>query len=81
MPRHEYASCEFLKWFTRKENNLRFVCESAYMPVRKDANSMEALDEVIKEKDLKVNAKAYQCLKQYFKLPMSPIQFLYPELL
>lgn len=59
---HEYASCEFLKWFTRKENNLRFVCESAYMPVRKDANSMEALDEVIKEKDLKVNAKAYQCL-------------------
>ena len=59
---HEYASCEFFKWFTRKENNLRFVCESAYMPVRKDANSMEALDEVIKEKDLKVNAKAYQCL-------------------
>lgn len=59
---HEYASCEFLKWFTRKENNLRYVCESAYLPVRKDANSMEALDEVIKEKDLKVNAKAYQCL-------------------
>ena len=59
---HEYASCEFLKWFTRKENNLRYVCESAYLPVRKDANSMKALDEVIKEKDLKVNAKAYQCL-------------------
>ena len=39
---HEYAACEFLKWFTRKENNLRFVCESAYLPVRKDSNSVEA---------------------------------------
>ena len=60
--RHEYAACEFLKWFTRKENNLRFVCESAYLPVRKDSNSVEALDEIIKDKDLKVNDKAYQCL-------------------
>ena len=59
---HEYAACEFMKWFTRKENNLRFVCESAYLPVRKDANSVEALDEVIKDNDLKVNDKAYQCL-------------------
>ena len=33
--KHEYAACEFLKWFTRKENNLRYVCESAYLPVRK----------------------------------------------
>ena len=59
---HEYAACEFLKWFTAKENNLRFVCESAYLPVRKEANSMEALDEVIAEKDLHVEDKAYQCL-------------------
>ena len=26
---HEFAACEFLKWFTAKENNLRFVCDSA----------------------------------------------------
>ena len=38
----EYASCEFLRWFTQKEHNLRFVCDSAYLPVRKDANSIEA---------------------------------------
>ncbi len=60
---HECAACEFLKWFTRKENNLRFGCESAYLPVRKDANSMDALDKVIKEKDLHVSDKAYQCMK------------------
>lgn len=29
---HEYASTVFLKCFTQKEQNLKFVCESAYMP-------------------------------------------------
>lgn len=60
---HEYAACVFLKWFTARENNLRFVCESAYLPVRKDANSMEALDAVIESKGLTVSSKAYDCLK------------------
>lgn len=59
---HEYAACEFLRWFTQKENNLRFVCESAYLPVRKDANSIEVLDQVIEEQGLDMNDKAYQCL-------------------
>ncbi len=59
---HEYAASVFLKWFTAKENNLRFVCESAYLPVRKDANSIEALDEVIQANDLTVSDKAYDCL-------------------
>ena len=62
-PEHEYAACEFMKWFTAKENNLRFVCESAYLPVRKDANSMEALDQVISAQKLSVSPKAYDCLK------------------
>lgn len=58
----EYAACQFLKWFTAKENNLRFVCESSYLPVRKDANSTKALDQVIKNNDLRVNQKTYDCL-------------------
>ncbi len=60
---HEYAACEFMKWFTAKENNLRFVCESAYLPVRKDANTVEMLDEIVKSQELKVNPKTYDCLK------------------
>ena len=60
---HEYAACEFLRWFTAKENNLRFVCDAAYFPVRKDANSVEALDQVISESDIEINRKAYDCLK------------------
>lgn len=59
---HEYASCEFLKWFTAKENNLRFVCESAYLPVRKDANTMDIVDQVVQMQGLNVNPKTYDCL-------------------
>lgn len=59
---HEFAACEFMKWFTAKENNLRFVCEAAYLPVRKDANTVEMMDQVIREKNLNVNPKAYDCL-------------------
>ena len=60
--RHEYAACEFLKWFTRKENNLRLYVNLHISRYAKDSNSVEALDEVIKDKGLKVNDKAYQCL-------------------
>ncbi len=60
---HEYAACEFLKWFTQKDQNLRFVCESGYLPVRKESNSMEALDQVIADNQIDMNPKAYDCLK------------------
>ena len=60
---HEYAACVFLKWFTQKEQNLRFVCDSSYMPVLKEANTVEALDEVLKENQIDMNEKAYDCIK------------------
>ncbi len=60
---HEYAACVFLKWFAEKENNIRFVCDSGYLPVLKEANSMEALDEVIAKDNLNISSKTYDCLK------------------
>lgn len=60
---HEYAASVFLKWFTQKEQNLRFVCESSYMPVLKEANSVEALDSVIKDNNIEINQKVYDCFK------------------
>ncbi len=60
---HEYAASVFLKWFTSKEQNIRFIGDSGYMPVLKEANSVDAMDEVIKADDLQVNQKAYDCLK------------------
>ncbi len=61
---HEYASCEFLKWFTEKDNSLTFACSSSYLPVRNDANSVEALDNVIANEGLTVSGKNYDCLKE-----------------
>lgn len=63
---HEYAACVFLKWFTQKEQNMSFVCASSYMPVLKEANTVEALDEAVQqaaEQDEQVNDKVYDSLK------------------
>lgn len=60
--KHEYAACEFLKWFTKTENNMRFVCDSGYLPVMKAANDVQKLDELIDKDDLEISDKAYSCL-------------------
>ncbi|WP_028829595.1 ABC transporter substrate-binding protein [Proteocatella sphenisci] len=33
---HEYASAEFLKWFTTAENNLKFAVSTGYFPVKNE---------------------------------------------
>ncbi len=60
---HEYAACVFLKWFTQKEQNLRFVCESGYLPVLKEANDISAVEQVAQENGIEMNEKTYTCLK------------------
>lgn len=63
---HEYAAVEFLKWFTQAENNLQFGCVSGYLPVLKEANSKEMLDQVSSERGLTVAPKTYDCLTAMF---------------
>lgn len=36
-PAKEYASVVFLKWFTSPEQNMRFISETGYLPVSKNA--------------------------------------------
>lgn len=36
-PEKEYAAAVFLKWFTRPDNNLRFVSSTGYLPVTEEA--------------------------------------------
>jgi len=60
--KHEYAACQFLKWFTKTENNMRFVCDSGYMPVLKESNDVSKLDSLIQDEGLEVSDKAYSCL-------------------
>ena len=64
--RHEYAAVEFLKWFTQPENNLRFGCVSGYLPVEKEAASVEKLDQAIADQGLSVAPKTYDCLATIF---------------
>lgn len=64
--KHEYAAVEFLKWFTEVEHNLQFGCVSGYLPVMKEAGSREKLDQVIKEHNLEVAPKTYDCLTTIF---------------
>lgn len=65
--KHEYAAVEFLKWFTEAEHNLQFGCVSGYLPVTKEANSKEKLDQVIEEQKLEVVPKTYDCLTTVFE--------------
>lgn len=58
----EYASCLFLHWFTDKKNNLEFCYDSGYLPVKKEANSKELLDEVIEEENLVMKQKKYDTI-------------------
>ena len=59
---HEYAASVFLKWFTQSDNSLKFGSASGYLPVRKDANTTEALDRVIQEDQIPIAPKTYDCL-------------------
>lgn len=64
--KHEYAAVEFLKWFTQADNNLQFGSVSGYLPVLKEANSIEKLDQVIADRGLEVAPKTYDCLSTVF---------------
>lgn len=48
------AAVEFLKWLTDKEINLRFCVKSGYLPVRKDANDPQFLEEMLRDTDMKI---------------------------
>ncbi len=64
--RHEYAAVEFLKWFTQPDHNLRFGCVSGYLPVTKEASSVQRLEQAIEEQELSVAPKTYDCLTTIF---------------
>ena len=49
---HEYASAEFLKWFTAPEQNIEFTVSTGYIPVKEE--SLSSVSEIlrhIKEED------------------------------
>ncbi len=61
----DYAASIFLKWFTQTDNNLEFTLKSSYLPVRKDANSMEAIDTAIEREDIDVDEHSYAMIENF----------------
>ncbi|MCB6202712.1 ABC transporter substrate-binding protein [Extibacter muris] len=51
----EEAAATFLKWFTDEDANSRFSMASSYLPVKKSANDMELLEEIVEENDIEWN--------------------------
>ena len=51
----EYAACEFIKWLTASEQNMKFINETGYLPVTKQAfeNDMNAHLETIENASVK----------------------------
>ena len=52
----EYAACEFIKWLTAAEQNMKFVDETGYLPVTKNAfeNDMASHIETIENEKVKM---------------------------
>ena len=65
-PEKERAAAIFLEWFTRLENNLRFVANTGYMPVtaaafeQRLADNAESLPTQIQKKLLETQIRMYQ---------------------
>lgn len=57
---HEYASAEFLKWFTMQDQNVSFSVSTAYFPVKKDSLREDLIMEAYEQEDefLPVSIKA-----------------------
>lgn len=66
-PTQEYASIVFLQWFTKKEQNLRFTLQSGYLPVKKDALTVEAIDAFYQEHETNqiIKDTVYTALEQF----------------
>ncbi|MDR0957813.1 MAG: extracellular solute-binding protein [Clostridiales bacterium] len=55
-PEEEYASVEFLKWFTAPENNIVFSGLSGYLPVQKKALDYDLIMKTLSENDITVDS-------------------------
>ena len=67
-PEKEAAACDFLKWFTQVENNMKFSCSSAYLPVLKEACTTEHLDAALKTEGINMPEKEYRTMEIAFDM-------------
>lgn len=57
--KHEFAVTQFVKWFTDSERNAEFALKSGYLPVKKEANTNNFIEEKIeKNNNLDISIKS-----------------------
>lgn len=59
----EYASIEFLKWFTSEEINIDFSISSGYLPVLKSSNNMDKIDAYLQDGAVSLSELEYDVLE------------------
>lgn len=78
-PKKEYAAALFLKWFTQPEQNMRFVYATGYLPVTKEAFTINMKQEIhaAKTPNLKklLEAAAHMYREYSFLIPPNYEQF------
>jgi len=62
-PEMEYASVEFLKWFTDMQQNIEFAASTGYMPVKRDALDYDLLRAQLDERGVQISQIVYETLR------------------
>jgi len=62
-PTEEYASVEFLKWFTEPRQNIEFAASTGYIPVRKEAIDYGVLRAQLDDSGLEIAPIVYDTLR------------------
>ncbi|MDL2206879.1 extracellular solute-binding protein [Eubacteriales bacterium OttesenSCG-928-N13] len=61
--KEEYASVEFLKWFTNTQNNIVFSSASAYIPVKKEAANYDNIKKQLEKNEQTMSPIADETLR------------------
>lgn len=56
------AAVDFLRWFTKPENNLRFTLSAGYMPVQRAANDKEILEQAFSGLGISTDSVLYNAI-------------------
>lgn len=62
-PIEEYASIIFLEWFTNEERNIDFAVNSGYLPVKKEANNYEKIENYLTDNEMEATNLQKDTLK------------------
>ena len=76
--KRETAAVEFLRWFAKAENNVRFGAGSGYLPVLKEANQVENFRKIVSDEQLEMDSITDSCITFVLE-HMDETEFHFPQ--